>query len=214
MALVHGKPMLQWTIEAALKAERLDRIFLSSDDDEMIRFGSELGVEAPFKRPLELSRDDSSHVSVALHFLDWIRENERNSPAYFMVLQPTSPLRNEDDIDAAIELALAKRAEAVVGVCEASPHPALTYKRDSEGTMEPYFESRLVYERRQDLPEALAINGAIYLQQTEAFQKSQSFVPRNAIPYIMPPDRSIDVDTPIDLDIVELIMSKRSKHGV
>src|SRR3990170_965342 len=97
-----GKPLIGWTIDAALQSRMLSRVIVSTDDAEIAQAARECGAETPFLRPPELAQDDSSSISVVLHALQWLEEQEHFSPDYVLLLQPTSPFRNAHDIRAAI----------------------------------------------------------------------------------------------------------------
>jgi|CXWL01.1.fsa_nt_gi CMP-N-acetylneuraminic acid synthetase len=204
---VARKPLIAWTIESARQSRRLDRIVVSTDDDEIASVSRQFGAVVPFMRPPELARDDSPHIDVVLHALRWLAQEEKYEPEYVLLLQPTSPLRTAEDIDGMIDLALERRAEAVVSVSPACDHPYLAKRVDSEGVIAPFMECPLAYARRQDLPPAYALNGALYLQQCAGLLKRQSFEGCRTIAYIMPRQRSLEVDTEADLIEVERILT-------
>jgi CMP-N,N'-diacetyllegionaminic acid synthase len=208
IAPVAGKPLIGWTIDAARSATRLDRIFVSTDDPEIARIAKSFGAEIPFLRPAELAADNSSHISVVLHALSWLA-NEGLSPRYLVLLQPTSPLRTSADIDGAIALALAQDADSVVSVCVAHNHPLLVKKRTPEGYLANYAQSDLAYLRRQDLPEAFALNGAIYVTKTSVLKEQMTFMPPRTLPFLMPAERSLEIDDPWDLHLARLVMEDR-----
>jgi CMP-N,N'-diacetyllegionaminic acid synthase len=205
-----GKPLIAWTLEAARKARSLDRVIVSTDDPKIAETARQFGGEVPFLRPPELARDDSPHVDVVLHALSWLDEHEDDRPDYVVLLQPTSPFRTAEDIDAAVALAVGKRADAVVSVCEAHDHPYLTRKLSAGGTLEEFFPCPIKYARRQDLPPAYALNGAIYVSRRESFFASRNLCPSGALAHLMPNERSLEIDTPWELRIANLIMSDRS----
>jgi CMP-N-acetylneuraminic acid synthetase len=194
-----GKPLIAWTVEAARGASSLSRIVVSTDDDAIAAACRSLGAEVPFRRPPELAGDASSHISVVEHALRWLESQERFLPDYVVLLQPTSPLRTSADIDAAVSLAQRKGTDAVVSVCEAQDHPYLVKQVDEHGGLIDYVTPPLAYARRQDFPPAWVLNGAVYVNRREALLRTRSFVPAGALPYVMPRERSIDIDTPADL---------------
>jgi CMP-N,N'-diacetyllegionaminic acid synthase len=206
-----GKPLIAWTIEAAVQSQQLDRVVVSTDDEEIAHVASEWGAQVPFIRPAELARDDSSHISVVIHAIEWLKSNEHFEPAYLMLLQPTSPLRTAQDIDTAIELAMTRNAVAVVGVCEAKHHPSLCKRVLDDGTLGDLVPSNLAYDRRQDLPHVYAVNGAIYVNQRQSLLRDRTFFPAGTYPYVMPAERSLDIDTPWDLHLADLILRDRDE---
>lgn len=205
LAPVGGRPLIAWTIAAALSARRLDRVLISTDDDEIARVGRECGAEVPFLRPASLAGDATPHVDVVLHALDWLSARGAE-PDWLLTLQPTSPFRTAEDIDQAAALATASDTDAVVSVCLARDHPCLVKRREADGRLTDFVPFDLPYRRRQDLPEALALNGALYLNRTAALRRSREMVPPLAVPYIMPAERSLDVDEPFDLLVADLLM--------
>jgi CMP-N,N'-diacetyllegionaminic acid synthase len=210
---VAGKPLIAWTVEAALASGRLGRVILSTDDEEIAEAGRLFGAEVPFMRPAALARDDTSSFAVMEHALDWL-EQDSGLPDYILLLQPTSPLRTAADINNAITLATERHSDAVVSVSECSPHPLLARTIRKDGTLEELLKAEHCYQRRQDLPPAYVINGAIYLNQPGSLRATRSFIPRGAHAYVMPPERSIDVDTPWELSLADLLLSRKEKNEI
>ena len=120
---VGGKPLIAWTIEAALKSNVFDRVVVSTDNNEIAGVAQKWGAEVPFIRPVRLSKDDSPHVDVLIHAINWLQEKEDYLPEFLMLLQPTSPLRTSEDIDKSFELAVDRKADCVISVQEALSHP-------------------------------------------------------------------------------------------
>ena len=160
-------------------------------------------------RPAELSGDDSPHISVVVHALQWLDSHEGYQPDYVLLLQPTSPLRTSEDIGAAICMAEEKSADGVVGVQEAHQHPYLVKRVTEDGTLADFIASPLAYPRRQDLPPACAVNGAIYLTRRQVLLAEQTFYPARTFPYVMPAERSLQIDDPWDFHLIELILEDR-----
>jgi len=202
--LLGGKPLITWTIRAALDSAIFARVIVSTDDEEIARISRQYGADVPFLRPTELARDDSPHIIAGKHALNWLRNSAQLYPEYVMLLQPTSPFRTVGDIIAAKNLAEVHNAIAVVSVVEAKPHPSKTYRLTSDGTLADFVPTTLAYRRRQDLPPAFADNGAIYLNRSDSLLRDGTFIPPGTIPYVMPAERSIDIDTPWDLVLANL----------
>lgn len=211
--MLAGKPLIAWTIEVALQCKELSRVVVSTDDEEIAEVARQWGAEAPFIRPSELARDDSSSILAVLHAVHWMEENEGFCPDYVMLLQPTSPLRTSEDIRQAIELAEKHLAVAVVSICEAEPHPYLCKRVLENGTIVDFISTDIVYQRRQDLPPAYALNGAIYLCQRMTLLQAETFFPEGTIAYVMPRERSLDVDSMWDWYVAELIMKDLYGHN-
>ena len=204
-----GKPLIAWTIEAALKSRYIDQVLVSTDDPQIAQVAVDCGAEVPFLRPSELAQDTSSHISVVLHAIAWLEENEQTFPDYLLLLQPTSPLRTSDDIDRAVELALSRDARAVVSVTEMSPHPYLSKPLQADGTLGEFFSVQMDYLRRQDLPPAYALNGAVYLNKIISLKEDRTFLPAGTLAYVMPAERSMDIDTTWDFYLANLILGEK-----
>lgn len=211
--LLAGKPLINWTIDEARKSRLVSRLLVSTDDDEIRSVSLAGGAEVPFLRPAEIAGDTSPHIDVMNHALNWLKTEQNYQPDYVLLLQPTSPFRTVQDIDGVIRMAMNNpEADALIGVCEADNHPFLIKKLDSQGRLEDYIQSDLAYLRRQDLPPAYVINGAIYLNKPASLRGERKMVPPGSLAYIMPKEHSLDVDTSWDFHVAELIMNDRMKN--
>ena len=201
-----GKPLIAWTIEAALQSRRLDRVIVSTDDEEIAKVSREWGADVPFMRPAELAKDDSPHLEVIRHALGWLAAESEAELDYLMLLQPTSPLRTSADIDSAIALCEEKNADAVVSVCQTHGHPFLSKQVTPDGRLLDFIEKPQGYLARQSLPPAYSLNGAIYMVRRGLLLERDDWYTDRTFAYIMPPERSLDIDTPWDLHLVDLIL--------
>lgn len=204
--LLHGRPLIAWTIDAARATKAVPRVVVSTDDEEIARIAVECGAEVPFMRPEEHAGDGSSHIGVLVHAIEWFEANEGYRPEYILTMQPTSPLRTADDIEAACTIAETNDADAVVGVEETHIHPFLVRRIGSDGKLEEFVPTDAGYLRRQDLPPAYAVNGAIFLNRRESLLRDMTFEPKGTYPYVMPPDRSLQIDTPWDWLLIEHVL--------
>ncbi|WP_339215287.1 acylneuraminate cytidylyltransferase family protein [Solibacillus sp. FSL W8-0372] len=195
-----GKPLIAWTINEAKKSRYIDKLILSSEDDEIIEVAKQYGCEVPFKRPLELSQDDTPGIAPVLHAIEQCPGYD-----YVVLLQPTSPLRTVEDIDGSIEKLLMNDADFCVSVTEPDKSPYWMYNLN-EGKMSPLIPQGELVTRRQDLPKAYALNGAVYVGKVEEVQRFGSFIVEGTIGYIMGNEKSVDVDTEIDLLVCELYL--------
>jgi len=209
LALLANKPLLAWTVEVALESASLDRLVISTDDPEIADVGKKLGAEIPFLRPTELAADTSTSIDVILHAIRWFADNENYRPDYVLLLQPTSPLRTATDIRESIKLALAKHADCVVSVCETHQHPLWMKGVNDEGRLVDLYPQSPAPTRRQDLPSVFALNGAIYLALRTFVLSERTFISDRTYAYVMPENRSLDVDTPWDLYLANLILNDR-----
>lgn len=207
--LLAGKPLIAWTIEVALQSKELDRVIVSTDDENIAEVARKMGANVPFMRPVELSQDDSSHVSAILQVISFLEETEGYRPDYIMLLQPTSPFRTLEDIQKSVQLAKDYNAVAVISVCEATKHPYKTYKLNENNTLECFIPTDIKYKYRQRLPKVHEENGAIYLNQRRSLLRDRTFFPEGTIAYVMPEERSLDIDTLWDFYIADLVLKNK-----
>lgn len=191
--LAGGRPLVAWTVQAALKAEAVDRVILSSEDDEIIAVASAAGCEVPFRRPPELANDQASSMDVVIHAL-----SELPGYDYVVLLQPTSPLRTSCDIDAAFRSMLDNDAPACVSVTEVEQSPYWMYTLSGDDRLYSVLESQPNFSRRQDLPPVYVLNGAIYIAKIDWLLQTRSFLSPETVAYKMPKDRSLDIDDETD----------------
>ncbi|WP_246605607.1 acylneuraminate cytidylyltransferase family protein [Sphaerospermopsis torques-reginae] len=203
---VGQKPLIAWTIEAAKQSHYLDRLILSSEDEEIIKVAKEWGCEVPFQRPMELAEDDTPGIAPVLHALEVLPGYD-----YVVLLQPTSPLRQVNDIDGCIKKCIAAQASGCVSVTEVTENPYWMYTITENGLMEQLIKIDQSFLRRQDLPRVYKLNGAVYVAQCDWLKESKSFLSHDTLAYVMPLHRSLDIDSELDLDMAELIIEKN--HG-
>ena len=203
-----GKPLIAWTIETALNSNVCSKIVVTTENQKIIAIAQDWGAEVPFIRPEHLSGDEATSISVVQHAIEYFLTIGFDKSDYILLLQPTSPLRATEDIKNAVDIAQSKQADAVVSVTDAPSHPYLTKKIKPTGMLQSFFDEKFDNIRRQDLPPAYALNGAIYLNRISSLIEEKTFLPENkTYAYIMPPERSIDIDTPWDLRLAELIIT-------
>ncbi|WP_084154156.1 acylneuraminate cytidylyltransferase family protein [Citrifermentans bremense] len=207
-----GKPLIAWSIEQARQAALLERVIVSTDDEEIAAVARALGAEVPFLRPAELARDATPHIDVIEHALLFLADSEGYRPEYVCTIQPTSPLRTPADLDQMVLLAYEKRADAVIAVSEAHDHPYLVRKMDMDGLLSPFMEAPIPYLRRQDLPPAYFVNGAGFVNRVCSLLEERTFYPPNGFGYAMPMERSLQIDTRLDFDLVEFLLLRRREN--
>ncbi|MFC1835971.1 cytidylyltransferase domain-containing protein [Thermodesulfobacteriota bacterium] len=207
-----GKPLIAWTIEAALQSGVLGSVLVSTDDESIAQLARKWGAETPFLRPSQLAGDESQSVEMAIHAIQWLESNRGEKPEYVMLLQPTSPLRTAEDVDEAIDLTLATRAESVVSIYEAPVDSCDKHVIDPSCKL---FEACLEHKRvkgcRRDRM-SFALNGAIYIVRRTVMLERRTFVTENTVPFFMPLERSIDIDTPSDLELARRLMERKYKE--
>jgi len=208
IAMLCGKPLIHWTVECAMKSGYIDKIFLSTDNDEIISAVKKFPVEVPFKRPKNLSSDKATSTDVIMHFIDWMKKSG-NCYDILLLLQPTSPFRKSEHIDSSIKKFIGnEEAISLISVTENTKSPYLSRKINSNGFVENLFNVKSE-KRRQDIPVTYYINGAIYLMDIKNFGKYRTFQTPKTLSYIMPYYSSIDIDEPMDLKIAELYYKEK-----
>lgn len=207
-----GKPLLQYTAEAALAAKKLMRVVLSTEDEEIATLGRRCGLEVPFLRPPELARDDTPHLPV---LQDVVRKLEQAGDAYdaIFTLQPTTPLRRADDIDGAIELLDLTGADSVISFVEVGEkHPARMKSIDGDGrVIDPPFAEQFEGQRRQELPKLYLREGSVYLTRRDVLMNDNSLQGCDCRAWIVPPERACNIDVPFDLFLAEQLLKH---HGL
>ena len=198
-----GKPLISWSIEAALKSKYISKVVVSSDDEEILNISSNFGADI-IKRPYELANDTATTFDTIKHTID----NSENYD-YIVLLQPTSPLRNENQIDEAIELLEEKQADAIVSVCEMDHSPLWSNTLPKDGNMKNFLRDEVLNKRSQDLEKYYRLNGAVYICKTDKLLENKSFFLKdNIFAYIMDRKSSIDIDEEIDFEIAKVLINK------
>lgn len=200
--LVAGKPLIAWTIEAAHASKVIDKTILSSDDPEIIETARAYGCEVPFVRNPALAQDQTTTMDVVLDAID-------RCPGFqwVVLLQPTSPLRGTSDIDQAFSWCLTHAAPACVSIAAAQESPYWMFHLSAKGTLAPLLPGQGI-TRRQDLPLSYSLNGAIYIARTDWLLTNKSFISDQTVGYVMPTERSLDIDTQLDLDQLTFLLEK------
>jgi len=200
-----GKPLIGWSIDAAKQASCIDHIIVSTEDQEIASVARELGADVPFMRPAELAADDTPGIAPVLHAISQLPDYE-----WVLLLQPTSPLRSAEDIDGVWQFCQERGAPSAVSVCEVGKHPYWMYRCNAAQLLEPFIKGRPDVTRRQDLPPAYALNGALYLAKTDWLLEQQNFIGPETLGYIMPPERSVDLDAPQDWRWIEFLIEQEN----
>lgn len=197
---IAGKPLIAWTIEAA-RAAGLARIVVSTEDEEIAAVARAWGADVPFMRPAELAADDSPGIAPVLHALTMLPDHDT-----ILLLQPTSPLRSAADIEGILMLAAETGTSSAVSLREAQDHPDWMYGLDAAKHIQPLSPERAA-TRRQDLPSVYSLNGAMYFARTDWLRTHRTFIGPETLGYLMPSERSVDIDTPLDWRIAELLLA-------
>jgi CMP-N-acetylneuraminic acid synthetase len=188
-----------------IEPKYIDKVVVSTEDEEIAEISKRYGAEV-IERPKEMARDDSPTIDAIFHALE-VLKTENYEPDITILLQPTSPLRNAEDIDSAIELFLDSDCESVVSVSKVEHSPYWSFKIE-KGYLKSLFGDEYLRRRRQDLEKLYMPNGAIYISTPENLRKYKCFYCPKAIPYIMPPERSMDIDNEVDFMLAELLTKR------
>jgi CMP-N-acetylneuraminic acid synthetase len=201
---LNGKPLIEWSIESAKRSKYITTCVVSSDSEEILNISKKLNIDT-IKRPSELAKDESSSVDMAKHVLLSYREFD-----FLVLLQPTSPLRNEQHIDEAIELLIKTNADAIISVCEVEHSPLWSNTLSDDGDMSNFLDTNVINKRSQDLKQYYRLNGAIYICKIERFlEESSFFIKDNIFAYKMDRKDSIDIDDELDYKIAQVIMEEK-----
>jgi CMP-N,N'-diacetyllegionaminic acid synthase len=203
-----GKPLIEWTLGAALESKYIDRTVVSTDDAEIASFSIASGVEVPFLRPSEISDDTATTFDVVRHALRFFAERGEKYQ-YCLILQPTSPLRTAYDIDQVVEQIISRGDDAVVSVAEVDHSPSWCNTLDVDLSMVGFVPRELCSARSQDLPTYYRLNGAIYMIETSKLLGNCSewwLFKEKVSAYIMDRRRSIDIDDGLDLEIADALL--------
>jgi CMP-N,N'-diacetyllegionaminic acid synthase len=201
-----GKPLIAWTIEAALKSQYIDKVIVTSDDDEILDIAEQYGSNT-IKRPEELASDTATSFDVIKHSIENIESYD-----YIVLLQPTSPLRTEEHIDKAIELLEIKNADAIISVCEMEHSPLWSNTLSHDGSMHCFIREEVKNKRSQDLDTYYRLNGAIYIcGATELLEAKSFFLAGDIYAYVMDRKSSVDIDETIDFKLAEILMKEKNE---
>ena len=200
-----GKPLIAWSIEAGLKSKYIDKLIVTSDDEDILSISEKYGSDI-IKRPEELSNDTATTFDALKHTIDNLEKYD-----YIVLLQPTSPLRNEKYLDEAIELLEQKNADAVISVCEMDHSPLWSNTLPKDGSMKSFLKEEVLNKRSQDLDKYFRLNGAIYICKMDKFLNNKGFfLKENIYAYLMSKENSTDIDDEFDFLMTEYIMKYKN----
>ena len=204
-----GKPLIAYTIEAALKAKLISRVIVSTDNEEIAAISKQFGAEVPFMRPAHLSEDDSKAIDVYEHAIRWVENSQNSKVTEFAVLLPTTPLRNENHIDEAIELFYKKNAYSVISYTE-EDHPIEWHKKvaDDLSFIDIFDENSI--DNRQNYQKSFYPNGAIYIFTNKVLE-TKKYYSQNSFAYLMEKQFSIDIDDSFDFELTSCILKQFKK---
>ena len=204
LRLLAGHPLAAYMIRAAL-ASGLDRVILSTDDDEIAAAGKAYGIDVPFRRPAELATDFAANDRVVLHALDWLEANERNSYTVAVLLQPTAPFTTPRDIDACVDTLNRTDANCCFTAAPVSEQPHWMFVPGDSGEVELLMPGQLSGDRQhaQKLPRYLHPSGAVWAVRAKALREAGRVYCAPMRVAEVAPERAIDIDTELDFVVAE-----------
>lgn len=205
------KPLIVHTIEAALSADCVDRVVVSTDDEEIIKISKENGADVPFVRPADLASDKSSAIDVYLHAIDYLSNEYKSGIEKFMVLLPTVPFRTKSHIDEAYSLFVRKKANTLISVTNSLIPPSWYMEVDADGHLfNCGFGTNMGFVKNRQMDSGYLIpNGAIYILDYQLLKTKRTYYCDNTIPYIMKREDSIDIDTVDDWEYAVFVAERR-----
>lgn len=211
--LICGKPLIAYTIETTLALKHLfHRVIVSTDDKEIADISKKWGADVPFLRPAEFANDSALMINVLKHAVAFIEEHDDLKLNWVCLLQPTDPLRSTEDIKEALRLSEKNDCDSVISVIQVfNVHPILM-KRIENNQLLPYSIEEKEGTRRQDYsPPAYMRNGAIYLTKRDVLMNKNSIWGNKICPYIMPPERSVGIDSELDMKLIEILIAENQR---
>jgi CMP-N,N'-diacetyllegionaminic acid synthase len=205
-----GKPLISWSIDTARHSKYIDRTIVSTDDNEIAAISRKFGADVPFIRPHILACDDAKSIDVVIHTIEYLSGID-DVYDFIILLQPTSPLRSAEDIDRALEQLVDKDHDGVISVCKCEHSPLWCNTLDRDLSMIDFLSDDILNKRSQDLPTYYRLNGAIFIASIPiliAMDDPSFFIKNTISAYIMPVERSIDIDNKIDFDVAEVLVNQ------
>lgn len=201
-----GKPLIAWTIEAAIKSKYIDKVIVSTDSENIANISKKYGAKVPFLRPDCLATDDSKSINVIKHAISFFKDEYE----VIIYLQPTSPLRTSDDIDDAIAELNINDTKAIISVCEVEHPVQWTGRLPDNLCMKNFIKNKYRNKNRQELERFYRLNGAIYISDIEYFKNQSSFLGNQTYAYKMSQEKSIDIDSIVDFKLAEILLRSQT----
>jgi len=208
MRIILGTPLIGFTIRAAIGSKYINEIYVSSENDSILKYAIESGVKV-ITRPADLASDNSAAADVVKHFISLLPEATLAKDPYLVYLQPTSPLRTSYHIDDALEKLVNEHARSLISVIAVEKSPYKMFSLNLNGRLQSLFDERLSNSRRQDLPLSFLPNGALYVFRISEFILRDGFPSNGALPYIMNSIDSLDIDVEDDLLQLEKLLGEK-----
>lgn len=200
-----GRPVVAWSVAAAHGSKLVDRTILSSEDPTIIAAARAANCDVPFVRPAALATDNASIADVVVHALESLNQHYD----YVVLLQATCPLRAAEDIDGCISVCIKRNAMSAVTITAVEKHPHWMFTRGEDDRIVPFGSWDDLRKRRQDLPETYVVNGAVYVAKASWFAKAKDFYSPDTVAWLMPRERSVDIDDTTGLALARALIAMR-----
>ena len=205
-----GKPLIHWSIKSAKKSKYINKIIVSTDSKKIRKYCKSMKVDVPFLRPKKISKDNSKSIEFILHALNFLKKRKELFD-YLILLQPTSPLTTNEDIDKALLKLHNKRnkADSIVGVSENTHHhPSFNVKVNKSSFIKP-LEKKFSNSRRQDLTKLYSYDGSIFISKIDKLIEKKTFYHSRTLAFISKKWKSIDIDDIVDFIVAEALFKKK-----
>lgn len=210
--LLVDKPLIAWSIEVAKASKYIDRVVVSTDDEEIKQVSEQYGAEVPFLRPEHLSNDHASSFDVIKHAIVFLGLDQTNE--LIVLLQPTSPLRLVSELDTALEFFIAKNAKGIVSISETEHSPMWSNTLPKDGCMSDFIRPEVLGKRSQDLPKFFRLNGSIYIYETlSLLEQAKIFFDESVYGFETSLKTAVDIDTDLDFKIAEILLKEIKYEG-
>ncbi len=208
-----GKPLIAYTINVAKQSKLITDLIVSTDGEDIAKVSREYGAEVPFIRPPELAADNTPHAPVMRHAIEFMEKEKSITYDYAVILQPTSPFRTVEDIDETLKKLIGSGAESAVTLVDVGDfHPVKAKKLEGDRVL-PFFMPEPEGVRRQDLPKAYRRSGAVYAMKRDLLMKENKIYGEHIVGHVVPEDRSVDINSPIDWLRAEQMILNLRKEG-
>jgi CMP-N,N'-diacetyllegionaminic acid synthase len=215
LAEISGHPLIAYTICEALRSKYINDVVVSSDDDDIMQVAKDYGAAVPFKRPIELSGDKAKPVECDLHATQIMEAKVGFKYDYVVELLCTNPFKTAFDIDAALKMQFETEADSVIGVIRLDDHHPIRIKKLEDGYIREFCLPEIPESTRQDLkPDAYIRNGSIYSMRRDMLEQKIRYGTENSLAYIMPRERTVNIDEPMDLEIARVLMEKNPRDYI
>lgn len=206
---LNGLPLIAHTIISAKKSKKITRIIVCTEDQEIMKVAKKYGAEVPFYRPKKLAKDNSMLMDSLVYFIEKIYNDEKKLYHNFIVLLPTAPLRKAKDIDQSIKLFKQKKADSVISMTQAFYPIEWNHKVFLNGRVKAYSKKFDAVSNRQKLMKTYIPNGAIFIFNYKLLKKTRKYYHKKTFAYLMPNNKSVDIDDIYDFKLAEYILKKK-----